>query len=520
MNTRLHTLRNTLFSSVGMYTEFVLGMLTSIVIARHLGPESFGVYSALIWLIGLGICVTNSGTASTMIKFIAEARGAGRPELMRTLVAQLRRTQARYLLAVVAAGSAALLLFGAHLGLGSDIPRGWLVAFFIFCVALRATYMLNIGISKGMEDFRATAVVAVLTSPINLALIVLVAWWGKSLAWYLGVFALVSVAFWLFSRGQVPVGVRSGPAQAPLPDSMTQRLRRQVFYNTLIVSTSFLSASEVEVLLLNAWGLAGDAGQFKVAQGLAYGAASLVPGVFGALMLPMMSNALSRDRASAGHRFAASTSYLSLLAIPLALAGLVFGPHLVTLLYGPQYAPAALMFPVFLICSCLIQMAAAASGMLIGADRQRDIFILLAACLVLKLALGTLFIHRWGLHGAVASSAIVSVVNVGTYLIMARRECGVGLRWPVLGRIALASLLSTLLAWAVTQLLPGWPGLATAALLFCIAYALLTVQLGCWSRGDVDLIEHLLRGRLRLHGGLVDNTLHWAAARAQSGDRA
>ena len=38
MNTRAHIIRNTMFSSVGIYTEYFLGMLTSIFIARHLGP--------------------------------------------------------------------------------------------------------------------------------------------------------------------------------------------------------------------------------------------------------------------------------------------------------------------------------------------------------------------------------------------------------------------------------------------------------------------------------------------------
>ena len=55
MNTRSQTLRNTVFSSVGMYTEYVLGMLTSIVIARHLGPEGFGAYGAIIWLVAMGL---------------------------------------------------------------------------------------------------------------------------------------------------------------------------------------------------------------------------------------------------------------------------------------------------------------------------------------------------------------------------------------------------------------------------------------------------------------------------------
>lgn len=519
MNTRLHTLKNTLFSSLGVYTEFALGMLTSIIIARQLGPENFGVYSALVWLVGLGIVMTNSGTASTLIKFIAEVRGAGQETLLQPLVRGLRRTQNGYLLVVLAIGAVAVWLLDARMD--SPVPRGWMIAFFVFCVSLRAAYMLDIGIAKGMENFRATAIVALLASPVNLLLILLVAWLGLPLGWYLGVFAVVSIVFVLASRAQVrklmPPGMASAP---PIPEQMLGRLRHQVFYNTLIVSAGFLSASEVEVILLNAWADPAAAGQFKVAYQLAFGAASLVPGVFAALMLPMMTNALHRDRARAGQRFAASTSYLALLAFPLAAAGMVFGEPLVRLLYGAQYAPAASLFWMFLLCACGVQLAAAASGLLIGADRQKRIFVLLALCLLLKFALGSLFIHRWGLHGAVASFAIVAAVNVVVYLVMAARECGTGLEWALLARVALASLLATLASWWPLSALSGAWGLVLAALVFCMAYALLTALFGCWSREDIQTIDDLLRRRLRLRGGMLDGTLRWAASRAMARESA
>ena len=51
MNTRDQVIRNTLSSSLGIYTEYFLGMLTSIIIARHLGPADFGAYSLVIWLV-------------------------------------------------------------------------------------------------------------------------------------------------------------------------------------------------------------------------------------------------------------------------------------------------------------------------------------------------------------------------------------------------------------------------------------------------------------------------------------
>src|SRR3546814_10825295 len=85
MNTRSTIVRNTLFSSVGIYTEYFLGMLTSIIIARHLGPADFGTYSLVIWLVATGVVITNAGVSSAVIKFVAELRGAGRDGQIRSL---------------------------------------------------------------------------------------------------------------------------------------------------------------------------------------------------------------------------------------------------------------------------------------------------------------------------------------------------------------------------------------------------------------------------------------------------
>ena len=105
MNTRNTVIRNTLFSSVGIYTEYFLGMLTSIIIARHLGPAHFGAYSLVVWLVATGVAITNSGVASTVIKFVAELRGSGREASIRPLLAWARKVQAGFLAVVLLAGT-------------------------------------------------------------------------------------------------------------------------------------------------------------------------------------------------------------------------------------------------------------------------------------------------------------------------------------------------------------------------------------------------------------------------------
>ena len=115
MNTRNTVIRNTLFSSVGIYTEYFLGMLTSIIIARHLGPADFGAYSLVVWLVATGVAITNSGVASAAIKFVAELRGAGQEARIRSLLAWAWRVQAGFLAVVLLAGTGLFLFQGERI---------------------------------------------------------------------------------------------------------------------------------------------------------------------------------------------------------------------------------------------------------------------------------------------------------------------------------------------------------------------------------------------------------------------
>lgn len=201
MNTRAHTLRNTLFSSVGLYTEYVLGMLTSIIIARHLGPDDFGAYSMVIWLVAMGVAITNSGTASAAIKFVAELRGSAREEMIPVLLDSLRRAQRVFLLFVLLAGAALFMFAGGRVEAGMN--RWMLLGFLVVAISLRASYMFNIGVAKGFENFRATAIVSLVSTPLNLALVIVAWFFDASVEWLLAVFVISSFVFFFMSHGQV-----------------------------------------------------------------------------------------------------------------------------------------------------------------------------------------------------------------------------------------------------------------------------------------------------------------------------
>ena len=90
------------------YVSYALGMLTSIVIARSLGPDDFGRYSYVVWLAGLLVVLANNGTTNTAIRFVSESLGRGSEAGAAGIHGWLRRRQLASAL-LVAAGFLLLL---------------------------------------------------------------------------------------------------------------------------------------------------------------------------------------------------------------------------------------------------------------------------------------------------------------------------------------------------------------------------------------------------------------------------
>jgi O-antigen/teichoic acid export membrane protein len=275
-------------------------------------------------------------------------------------------------------------------------------------------------------------------------------------------------------------------------------VRRHMRLVAVTVSVGFIAASEVEVFFLNLFKYTAEAGQFKVAYQLASGAAMLVPGVIGALLLPMMANALSQGRDVAARRFVASTTYLAVLAAPLAAFGAVFCGPIIELMYGAQYAPAA---PVFAVCLFACAVATASQGgssLLVSADRQLTILVLVVGCGLLKVLLDVLFIRSWGLTGAMYAYLAVALVNAALIVALALRSVGMHPDWTRIARILLAAALAAAAAFPLRGHWSPLPTLVLAAAWFGAVYATLTLLLRCWSRAD---IEHLARLHRRFAGG-------------------
>jgi O-antigen/teichoic acid export membrane protein len=513
VSARAQAVRNTLFSSVGIYTEYLLGMLVSIVIARHLGPKSFGTYALAVWMVSLGVAATSSGSAAAVTKFVAELRGAGREDLIAPLLAYLRRRQLFYVLGVAIVGAGALFVAGDRIA--PTLDHLVLYALLVTAVSLRAPYMFNVNVAKGFENFRATATIAAVATPVNLALATSAWLLDAPVEGFLTAYALSSAVFYLISRQQIGrFAPKATGAEEPLPAELLRRIRRHIRITTAGFTLSFFTASEMEVALLGMLDTVASAGQYKVGFQLASGASLLVPGVFAAILLPMMATSLSQGREVAVRRFSASTVYLALLSAPLIAFGLLLAHPTILFLYGTAYAAAVPVLAACLYSGSLSTIAQSAQSLLMSADHQHSMLMVSVACGILKTTLGVLLIMRFGLHGAVASCIIVASVYFTLYMTVGLRVSGARFPWARISRVVIAGVGACAIAYPLSRLTPPLAALLAGGATLALAYLFLTFVLGCWSRADIEYIKGLHRriaaDRPRALAGFLD----WARTRA------
>src|SRR3546814_15853750 len=110
--------------------------------------------------------------------------------------------------------------------------------------------MRNISTTKGYENFRATATIAVIGAPLNLLLILVVWWLDGPMEWFLATYTVSSLVFWWISRRQVAPLLPAPDSREPPDDATRKRLPR---YNALLplpAVAHFITAPAVERLFL------------------------------------------------------------------------------------------------------------------------------------------------------------------------------------------------------------------------------------------------------------------------------
>lgn len=417
------------------------GLVTSIVVARSLGPILMGEYSYWMWVVAVLPMFFGVGLSQATLKFAAALLAGGQRDLAASLVRALLKI-ALMIAVTVATG---LLLVSVLSASAIQVAICALIA--VLIVLGGVTGVLGSAVHAAM-DYRFATAVALLLSGGQVILILIALRTGSGVVGLLAAMvASAAVSVLLQARWFMRVYGR-GPRHT-LPADLRAAI---VKYCRSLTGLSVLDAvawSRSEILFLRLF-----AGPDQIAF------YSLACGISGRLIMaatlithPMVPALAGLHRLNDARRMSqiynAAVRYVAVLTFPLVLGGIFFARPLVTLLYGVQYDGVAVPLAITAIASLASALAIACSAALYAIGRP-DFLVRVNVFLALADLLASLIlIPKYGAIGAALANAIAPMATLIVAAVFLERLYA--LRFPVWSTIKIFAAASGAVAaaWAM-----------------------------------------------------------------------
>jgi O-antigen/teichoic acid export membrane protein len=454
-------------------------------LARGLGPEGFGTFSQGRAVLMAAAALASLGLGIGVKRFVAHERNAGRNAEARRAYEDGSKT------IVVAAVLGGLAMFLLARPLASVLHNAALVDP-LRVLAIGLPFLVGLDyitrVAEAFRSFRPSVVARQWVDPTlrlvsGLALLAA----GASLTVLFGAFAASTAV--AFAVAVVLVGRIDALREAsPAPTSQLGPLLRfslPVAFGGVLYGF----AERVDILMIGLYRPEADVGFYAAASALAR-----VQIVLAAAMIPVFSTlgaeAAGRDdRDEITRLMRLACRWMLILALPVAVATMLFARGALSLLFGPEYEVAAPTLR-WLVAAYLIPTLAGPVGLFL--DSLGKTHWSLANMIVrtgLNVLLNLVFIPRWGIVGAAFATTAalwISVVLYRTQLAGLVSLAGTYAGWT---RPLLVLAAASGVGWGVGLLVPGVAVSAVAgggALLAVYAIGMKLVP-GCLREGDLEI---------------------------------
>ncbi|MFV1871985.1 MAG: polysaccharide biosynthesis C-terminal domain-containing protein [Oleiphilus sp.] len=482
-------LKNTYFSSINIYFEYLIGLFISILIARALGPDEFGVYSYLVKVAGICIILTNAGINTGAIKFIAEARAQGNEQHIPAIYAYFRRIQV-FKTVIVTGALTALVLFAP--GLVIEDKYSDLLAFLIFAIVFKSGHMYRVGVFKGYERFDFLAFTVLIVAPLNLACVFGVLYFDPSLINFYMLFTGVAFLYWSMSGLFLKrLAVKKTAAQPILSDALRVRISHHLKIVSINTVVSGLAIGQCEILLLKYFATNEAISFFYIAMTIAGAALLLVPGVYSSVLLPIIARSVAGIDNDPSAKIKQSTRYLFVLGVLVGVPTCYYGEGIVVLLYGEEFSQAGVILGLFALVGIFNAYREPVNAYLLSVDKQSLMLKLSVFAFFLSISLNAVLISQWGLFGAVTAYTSVALILTIVMVCVAYYYLKIRPEFKKLILIALSAIVALIIASQLASFLIGILELFVGFIIFGVLYPLFLILLNALDEKDYKVMLQL-----------------------------
>lgn len=400
----------TLVSKVG-------SLIFTIVVARILLPELFGLYSLALSTILVFSAFSDLGISNTLIKFISSSKNNSKSKAYFSYLMKVK---------LILMSSAIVALFVSSY----FIAYSYYNKPIFLALAVGALYILFSGFAgifdgvfQSQNNFKKTFFKEIIFQSLRLTLVPLIILFTirtfQTEVMLSSIFLVLSFAF-LIALLFISISARK---QIPFLKLKTNELdkKEKGMLNKFIVALSALTLSNVlfgyiDMIILGRFVEAEFIGYYRAAFSLIASAIPLI--TFSSALFPLFSR-LKGKRLERGLKKSVRITFL--IAVPSFILTFILSPLVVRIIFGPQYVLSSNILRLFSVLILFLPLISIYSSYLVSQNKPKRVTISLLASAILNIILNITFVFLllpYGQLQAVYGVATATIISNIFYLVM------------------------------------------------------------------------------------------------------
>ncbi len=470
---------SSLYGAIAALCPTIGMLISSIVVARLLGPEAAGQFAYAAWLISIGVVLADIGIPGAVTRYASELKAQGKPSAASGLIRHLRIPALTAGLTV--AGGFLIAAAAMHVRIGI-LHEPWMLLLLAFVCLLQSWAAFAGAALRGLGQFRTLAGLMLIGLAVQVTSVALAAShfgvWGAVLSLAAPVLPVALAS--LRSTSITPVAV---------DPELVLRVRQFALHSWIFFIVSTFAWTRTEIFFLErSFGSAAVA-HFSAGLTIANIVAQAPLLITGSL-LPILAGQLSEHgSARARSLFAGALRLMALIVFPASAGLAALCPILIPLLFGEAFRPA--VAPAMILCAggILVSLQSIAVTYLLAAEQSRAVLVPGLAAAALALFAGITVIPVWGPTGAAISRTAIQAMVYLVLLATLWNLAHFTLPCRFLCRVALAAFAVALVAVLITHVAPYPLGIAAAIVGGMVSYVVLLGIGRILDQEDVDRLQ-------------------------------
>ena len=483
--------KNSMFNFISNGTTIFAMLIISIVLARYLGTDKYGVYSLMMWLLTLSYLVANLGFPEMVKRFVAEARGQRKSRTVKGMI----QLSFMFVIPAVLLVSLLIMVLSGYLVKVFDVPDGR-IYFMLIGVALLPFLMSYAftAVFVGYQKYEYITYYELVVSPLRIGLVIILAVLGFDLTEILlaNIASYVVGFFFCIFLYRRLLPVRDLFSSSLLEPAERKSAIKYSLAALGILGVDYVLWQNAEVLFLGIFRPVAEVGFYNIAHKVPSIVIALIPVVFGAVLLPAVSEQFGKGNMESIKRIYANASrYLMMLSFPIATVGIVMARPIIFVMFGSDYEPSIILMQIVFIPFAMRGLTHAVSSVIYGI--KEPVFLLKIGVFLVCVSIGLnlWLIPKYGAIGAVIATSIPRMVSLPIYIYYVSRK--IDTPWP-LGdtmRTVLASLLMGLVLFGLQYYLSDVLGLVIGIPIGILSYVIFLLIVRFPTQQDIKMLRQI-----------------------------